>query len=209
MSAYAPCPPRPGPNTTTVVTLAPHDVDPMGAVFQLVAAAYRPPGAALHDDLEGGAFEELATRLAEDLEVAPPHVSGVALAVLRERHVALFVTNANGVAAPPYIGFAVDDELLGDTFQELGATFGRYGIEVQGGWRDLPDHVAAVAEGGALLLEAGHTEGAREVLTRYLAPWFARFAPAVAAADIGGFYGSLTPFLDAVIRKVADEDTEA
>ncbi len=103
------------------------------------------------------------------------------------------------------MGFAVDDELLGDTFQALGVTFARHGIEVADDWRDLPDHVSAVAEGGLLLLESDRPEDAGDLLARYLAPWFARFAPTLARADGTGFYGTLTSFLDTAIRKVTHE----
>jgi TorA maturation chaperone TorD len=174
-------------------------------LFQLVAATYRAPGDALRSDLDTGAFADAAAVVANDLGLTPPTFGRLSFATLQERHVALFVSSGDGVVAPPYTAFAVDDELLGDTFQELGATFARYGIEVAEGWRDLPDHVAAVAEGGALLVGAGRLDGAREVLERYLAPWFDRYAASVAAADVGGFYGTLTPFLNAAIKEVTRE----
>jgi TorA maturation chaperone TorD len=174
-------------------------------LFQLVAATYRAPGDALRADLDTGAFADAAAVVANDLGLTPPTFGRLSFATLQERHVALFVSSGDGVVAPPYTAFAVDDELLGATFQQLGATFARYGIEVAEGWRDLPDHVAAVAEGGALLVGAGRLDGAREVLERYLAPWFERYAAAIAAADVGGFYGTLTPFLNAAIKEVSRE----
>ena len=51
----------------------------------------------------------------------------------------------------------------------------------------------------------GALDGAVEVLQRYLAPWFDRNEAAVAAADVGGVYGALTPFLDAAIKEVVRE----
>lgn len=177
-------------------------LDPL---LQLIAATYRTPSPALRADLESGAFADACGALADVLDLIPPAFGPLDFAALQERHVALFVSSGSGIVAPPYAGFAVDHELLGTTFQAMGGTFARYGIEVRGDWADLPDHVAAVAEGAGLLLEAGTVDGACEVLERYLAPWFDRYAAAVAAADVGGVYGALTPFLDAAIKEVVRE----
>jgi TorA maturation chaperone TorD len=179
--------------------------DALDPLLQLIAATYRTPGAALRADLESGAFADACGALADALGLTPPAFGALDFAALQERHVALFVTSGDGIVAPPYAGFAVDGELLGATFQAMGGTFARYGIEVRGDWADLPDHVSAVAEGAGLLLEAGALDGAVEVLERYLAPWFDRYTAAVAAADVGGVYGALTPFLDAAIKEVVRE----
>ena len=177
-------------------------LDPL---LQLVAATYRTPGHALRADLESGAFADACGALGDVLDLVPPTFDTLDFGTIQERHVALFVSSLDGIVAPPYTGFAVDGELLGDTFQAMGGTFARYGIEVRGDWADLPDHVADVAEGAGLLLEAGSLDGALEVLERYLAPWFDRYAAAVAAADVGGVYGALTPFLGAAIKEVVRE----
>ena len=177
-------------------------LDPL---LQLIAATYRTPGPALRADLESGAFADACGALADVLDLVPPAFGPLDFAAMQERHVALFVSSGDGIVAPPYAGFAVDGELLGDTFQAMGATFARYGIEVRGDWADLPDHVTAVAEGAGLLLEAGAVDGAALVVEQYLAPWFDRYAAAVAAADVGGVYGALTPFLDAAIKEVVRE----
>lgn len=192
---------------TATATLSPVTVEAttLDLLLQLVAATYRAPGPALRADLETGALADAAAAVADDLDLVPPTFAALDWATVQERHVALFVTNPAGVVAPPYAGFAVDGELLGPTFQALGGTFARYGVQVQDDWRDLPDHVSAVAEGGVLLLEAGHADGALELLARYLAPWFRRYAGAVAVADPGGLYGTLTPFLDAAIEEVSRE----
>ncbi len=174
-------------------------------ILQLIASAYRAPGEALRADLTSGGFEEAVARVAHEVDLEPPAFGDVVFDDLRERHVTLFVTSVDGVVAPPYVGFAVDDELLGETFQALGVTFARHGIEVADDWRDLPDHVSAVAEGGLLLLGADRPDDAVDLLARYLAPWFARYAPKLAVADGAGFYGSLTSFLDSAIRKVTHE----
>ena len=177
-------------------------LDPL---LQLIAATYRTPGPALRADLESGAVADACGALADVLDLVPPSFGPLDFGALQERHVALFVSSGNGIVAPPYAGFAVDGELLGATFQAMGGTFERYGIEVRADWADLPDHVAAVAEGAGLLLETGALDGAVEGVARYLAPWFDRYAAAVAAADVGGVYGALTPFLDAAIKEVVRE----
>lgn len=174
-------------------------LDPL---LQLVAATYRTPSDALRDDLASGAVQGAVEAVADALGLAAPDLGAADFAAVQERHVALFVTSGDGIVAPPYVGYAVDGELLGATFQALGRLFARHGIEVRGGWADLPDHVAAVAEGAALLLAADRVDAALEVVAGYLAPWFGRYAPAVAVADPGGFYGTLTPFLRAAIEEV-------
>lgn len=189
----------------TSTVLPERAVAALDPLLQLIAATYRTPGAALRTDLESGAFAEACGALADALDLAPPAFGHLDFVALQERHVALFVSSGDGIVAPPYAGFAVDGELLGATFQAMGGTFARYGIEVRGDWADLPDHVAAVAEGAGLLLAADEVDGALEVLERYLAPWFDRYAAAVAAADVGGVYGALTPFLDAAIKEVVRE----
>ena len=189
----------------TSTALPERAVAALDPLLQLIAATYRTPGSALHADLESGAFADACGALADVLDLVPPAFGPFDFAGMQERHVALFVSSGDGIVAPPYAGFAVDRELLGATFQAMGRTFARYGIEVRADWADLPDHVAAVAEGAGLLLEAGAFDGALEVLERYLAPWFERYAAAVAAADVGGVYGALTPFLDAAIKEVVRE----
>ena len=189
----------------TSTTFSERAVVALDPLLQLIAATYRTPGPALRRDLESGAFADACAALAEALDLTPPAFGPLDFGALQERHVTLFVSSGDGVVAPPYAGFAVDGELLGPTFQAMGGTFARYGIEVRTGWADLPDHVAAVAEGGGLLLQAGAVDGALEVVERYLAPWFQRYSAAVAAADGGGVCGALTPFLDAAIKEVVRE----
>lgn len=180
----------------------PATVAALDPLLQLIAAAYRTPSDALRADLAGGAVQGAVEAVADALGLAAPDLGAVDFAAVQERHVALFVTSGDGIVAPPYAGYAVDGELLGATFQAMGRLFGEHGIEVRGDWDDLPDHVAAVAEGAALLLAADRVDAALEVVADYLAPWFGRYAQAVAAADPGGFYGTLTPFLGAAIEEV-------
>jgi len=177
----------------------------VGLTLQLVAATYRSPDAALRDDLDSGALAEAVTTLAEATGAAAPALDAVDWTELQAAHVALFVTNAGGVPAPPYVGLALDGELLGPSVEALKAFLTHHGVEVAAGWHDLPDHVAAVAEAGALLADAGREDAARVLLERFLSPWFQRYAPEVVAADVSGFYGPLTEFLGSLVNEVACE----
>ncbi len=117
----------------------------------------------------------------------------------------LFVSSGRGLTAPPYVGYAIDDELMGPSAQVLGAGFADHGIELKDDWNDLPDHVAAVAEGGLYLLGAGRAQPALELLQGYLAPWFERYASAIETNDASGFYGPVSRFLHHAIREVTRE----
>lgn len=177
----------------------------IGIALQLVAATYRSPDAALRDDLDSGAFAAATAALAEATGTTPPALTEVDWPRLRSTYVALFVTNAGGVPAPPYVGLALDGELLGPSAAALRTFLAHHGVEVTAGWHDLADHVAAVAEAGALLAEAGRDDVACVLLERFLSPWFQRYAPDVVAADVSGFYGPLTEFLASCLSEVSCE----
>lgn len=178
----------------------------LGLTLQLVAATYRTPTAALRDDLASGAFVEALAQVADAAGRRAPTLDAIDWTAIEVAHVTLFVTNPRRVPAPPYVGYAVDDELLGPTSEALAAFLRHHGVEVREGWGDLGDHVAAVAEAGALLAEAGRTDAARLLGGAYLLPWLERYAPAVVAADDSGFYGPLTEFFRSVMSEVARED---
>jgi hypothetical protein len=110
----------------------------------------------------------------------PPSSPTPTWPTLESSHVALFVTSRGGIAAPPYVGFAADDELLGPTAEALAELYRAHGIEVDPHWADLPDHVAAVAEAGLLLLEADRDGGRAGPARAVPAPWFQRYAGAIA-----------------------------
>jgi hypothetical protein len=121
----------------------------VGLALQIVAAAYRTPSAALRADLAGGAFASALDELAYAVGLPAPAMGDADESRLAASHAALFVSHLGGVAAPPYVGFAVD----------------------------LPDHVAAVAEAGALLLEAGPRRRRARPARAVPLPWFQRYAP--------------------------------
>jgi len=189
------------PQTTPIAT----DVAVLDLLFQLIAGTYRSPGDALRHDLASGALAEARTALAEALDIDAPELQAPDWTTLQASYVDLFVSSGNGIAAPPYVGYAIDDELMGPSAQLLGAAFSDHGIELQDAWSDLPDHVAAVAEGGTLLAHGDRPEAAYALLEGYLAPWFERYAASIEAKDVSGFYAPMTKFLQAAIKEVTRE----
>jgi TorA maturation chaperone TorD len=179
--------------------------DVVAQALQLVAATYRSPDAALRDDLDSGAFATAVAELAAATGITAPALGEIDWPKVQTAYVALFVTNAAGVPAPPYAGLALDGELLGPSAEALRRFLAHHGVEPAAGWHDLPDHVAAVAEAGALLAEAGRDDVACVLLERFLSPWFQRYAPEVVAADDSGFYGPLTEFLGSFTSEVECE----
>ena len=189
------------PQTTPVAT----DVAVLDLLLQLIAGTYRSPGDALRDDLASGAMTEACAALGETLDLEEPGLQTPDWATLQASYVDLFVSSGNGIAAPPYVGYAIDGELMGPSAQLLGAAFADHGIELQDAWSDLPDHVAAVAEGGTLLARSARPEAAHALLEGYLAPWFERYTEAIEVKDVSGFYGPMTKFLQAAIKEVTRE----
>lgn len=70
----------------------------------VVASFFAPPGEVLWKELQGGTLEEALSEL-KGAPVALPHPPFPAL---QEAYTALFVTNPQGVPAPPYAGYAKD-----------------------------------------------------------------------------------------------------
>jgi TorA maturation chaperone TorD len=191
-----------GTSAGGVETVAPGPRPGLDLLAQLVAGVYASPGAGLWADLRSGAFAEAVQVLADELGLEPPACAWERLdwAELQSAHVHLFVTSVDGVTAPPYVGLALDGELVGPSSRALSDFLAAHGITVAGGWRDLPDHVAAVAEAISLLIAGERVEAADELVTHFVAPWFARYGEAVEKADFSGFYGPLTRFLSAAVE---------
>jgi len=179
--------------------------DALSAACQIVAALYRSPGEGLRDDLASGRLGKISDALAHDTGLdaprgphAPPDFD-----TLRSSYVSLFVSRVGGVPAPPYVGLARDVELMGPTVQRLRSDLEALGLRPNPQWRELPDHLAAVAEAVELLLERNRVGAALALTSTYLCAWFVRFADAVAAADDSGFYGEMSRFLRSVLKEVA------
>jgi TorA maturation chaperone TorD len=183
----------------------PTDTQLLGLSLQLVVGVYASPGDALRADLEGGAFQEAVALAARPAGLTAPDLDVPPWRTLQARYVDLFVSSPNGLPAPPYVGYAVDGELLGPTARRLKAFYDEHGVTPNGAWGDLPDHLAAVAEAGTLLVEAGRPDAARTLAARFLLPWFERYAEPVVDADTSGFYGPMTRFLHAAIKEVTRE----
>lgn len=183
------------------------DLDPVSLdlLFQVIAATYRSPTTALTDDVTSGAFGAALERLAGATGATAPTLTTPELRALQAAYVDLFVSSRRGIAAALYVGAAIDGELMGPSAQQLGAAFAAHGIELTDAWRDLPDHVAAVAEGGSLLVRRSDDAAAHDLLVEFIAPWFAASTAAIAARDDTGFYGPVTRFLDGAIKEVTRE----
>lgn len=182
----------------------PGTADALAATCQLVAALFRSPGEALRSDLESGRLAQVVDALAHREGLEPPPVSRAAIPIedLEVAYVALFVSRAGGVPAPPYVGLVHDHQLLGPTVGRLRSELEALGLRAAPSWLELPDHLSVVAEAIDLLLERGRVGAARTLAGRYLAPWFERYAGAVAAADDSGFYGELSCFLRNVLKEL-------
>jgi TorA maturation chaperone TorD len=178
--------------------------DALQACLALTAALYRSPSAALKEDLASGRIGELCRELAEALDLTPPELVDTDWSTVQTSFVSLFVTNPHGIVAPPYTGYARDDELLGPSCDALKATYHAYGLTLCETFRDLPDHVSVVAEAGLLLIQTERVDAALTLTRDYVHPWFARYASAVAAADESGIYGPLTGFLALAFSRLAD-----
>lgn len=182
----------------------PGSAEAHAAACQVVCAVYATPGDGLHDDLRSGRLAEVTDALArsEGLDAprgphAPPPFE-----VLRATYVGLFVSRVGGVPAPPYACLVHDRQLLGPSARRLRSELASLGVRPAPQWRDLPDHIAAVAEATELLVEHGRTGAATALAGHYLVPWFGRYADAVAQADDSGFYGELSRFLRAVLKEL-------
>lgn len=179
--------------------------DALAAACQLVAAIYRSPGEGLRDDLVSGRLGSVTDALASYAGLdeprgphAPPDFDA-----LRATYVALFVSRPGGVPAPPYVGMVHDAELMGPSVQRLRSDLESLGLRIRPEWRELPDHLAAVAEAVELLLERERVGAAVALASTYISAWFGRFADAVAEADDSGFYGEMSRFLRSVLKEVA------
>ncbi len=185
-----------------------HVVDPateletLVLVYNLLAATFNSPREALFDDLRAGRIEVTADRLAHLLGSRAPVLKPTDLPRLEATYVDLFVSSLKGIAAPPYLGYAIDNELLGEAAEALGRTLESQGVGISPTWRDLPDHIAAVSEAGLFLLGIERVDASRELLARFMLPWFDRYAHVVADRDVSGYYGPLITFLHGSIREV-------
>ncbi len=175
----------------------------LAAACQLAAAVIRTPCDSLMDDLRSGRLAHLTDALAVWAGAPRPRVPHAPpdAGALRAAHTALFVSRAGGVPAPPYLGLLRDRELMGPSARRLSAELQAMGLRTREAWRELPDHVAAVAEAADLLLEHGRRAEAAGLARRYLAPWFDRYADAVAGADETGFYGEIAILLRRVLAE--------
>jgi TorA maturation chaperone TorD len=178
--------------------------DQLVLLCDLIASIFATPSDGLRADLEQGVLARALQVLASDRQRVPD-LRRVTWREVQRQHTALFVSALGGIAAPPYVGYAIDNELLGPSADGLKRFLAHHGVTPTARWSDLPDHLAAVAEAAALLARAGRVDVSCVLVTRYLSPWFERFTPMVQAADGSGFYGALCEFLRTMTSEVACE----
>jgi putative dimethyl sulfoxide reductase chaperone len=190
--------------TRVRVAIPPTPAAHLTLLCDVVAGVFAPPSAGLRTDVEGGGLQEALGALAGDRHSAPA-LPTLAWHEVQRQHTALFVSSLGGIAAPPYVGYALDNELLGPSAEGLKRFLAHHGVTPAPGWGDLADHLAAVAEAAALLIRAGRVDAGCLLVTRFLSPWFERFTASVQAADDSGFYGALCEFLRTMTSEVACE----
>ncbi|HWG84013.1 MAG TPA: molecular chaperone TorD family protein [Deinococcales bacterium] len=176
----------------------------MQSIATLAAATYRSPGDALSHDIRSGTLQAVADEVALAAGLLPPALPRPSLEEIQAAYVALFVSNRNGLPAPPYAGFALDGRLLGPTCDRILREYARHGVDVSEGWPDLPDHLAAIGEAAALLCPH-KPAAARRLLLDYLLPWLERFEAEVAAQDPTGLYSGITSLLKSALQEVKRE----
>jgi TorA maturation chaperone TorD len=162
--------------------------------------------AAVLDEADGTALEPLATALA--VEPAP------SLDTLCLLYARLFGHTARG-AAPPYEIEYGEDSLFAPPreMSDLGAFFRAFGLQLDAGARERPDHIACecefllvLARKEARALSLGDTpmwQATRDATRAFLRDHPGRWAPAFGASlarlDVDGFYGALGRLLAAFV----------
>lgn len=182
-----------------------HPGTALALALEIAASIYRSPGDELRADIAQGNLEDAVANCASRMGWTPPTLQTDNWPVLQAAYVDLFVSSARGLAGPPYVGLAIDNELLGPSVDAWKALLAEQALALDASWSDLPDHVALVAEAASLLWDAGRTDTAATIAQQFLAPWFQRYGARVVAADSSGFYGPLTEFLASVMGEVACE----
>jgi TorA maturation chaperone TorD len=160
--------------------------------------------AAALDGADGTALAPLAAALA-----AGPAPS---LDALRLAHARLFGHTARG-AAPPYETEYGDDSLFAPQreMSDLGAFFRAFGLRVDAGAHERPDHIGCECEFLLVLarkeararalgdapMEEATRDAARAFLRDHLGRWAPAFGASLARLDAGGFHGALGRLLAA------------
>lgn len=187
---------------TTVATGPPAHPDDssllpiMGGVLRLLAVIFRYPASTVYHALSETlpCFDDLAVRLFGRALVLPPRSE------LEISYTALFIAAPLGVTAPPYLSCHLEgDGLVGG---EVAGTVRRMladeGVKNEGSDNEPLDHLALVLELAALIAErlndrqsersAARVDSIKYLLADCLNPAMKSFAPAVVAAEPGGFY---------------------
>jgi TorA maturation chaperone TorD len=128
-------------------------------------------------------------------------LSYLPLVRLQGEHTRLFINGYPHVACPPYESVYTEGELMGEAAQEVGALYGRWGVEVPA---DQVDHAGAELEFVAFLLSLGTPEAladADRFLAEHMLSWLPRFAADLVGESRLGFYRALGRLLAAAVEE--------
>ena len=192
-----------------------------GDCYRMLAVCFYPPGdkSLLEEDLLGNLSAALrptcpeALGSAEEMERSMPQAGNEELAV---DHARLFV-GPFGLKAAPYGSLYLDGDgkVMGDSTMRVIQIYEQEGLELDGEFGELPDHVAAELEFLYYLIyravgefEEGGIEGSAHslavqlnFLSEFLLPWLEPFCGRIREEAETGFYRALADCLLAFARR--------
>lgn len=120
---------------------------------------------------------------------------------LESAYVRLFVSNKNGVPAPPYASFFLEGRMMGQAAIDMKERLEAAELAVGAAANEPPDHFSIMLEYVYYLLSTGwHEEqyarlAAAEALVREdILPWYSMFAKNIAEHDDTGFFSACAVF---------------
>jgi len=174
------------------------------ALFLLIAALFRSPNDDFKDDVESGRLQSVVDYLSDLAGLEPSQINPPNWQDLQVTYVQLFLTNPSGIPAPPYLAYAIDNEIYGKSYKELKEFYTQNDLIVKDDYLDLPDHLAAVAEACLLLLSEEKLGAVTELSKKYFLPWFEKYSSEINEID-KVFYGPLSVLCQELLRRLTNE----
>lgn len=194
---------------------------------RLLAACHYQPEAAFASDGMLSTLQRAATQLDPGLMQAAARMAtafeSTPLDELLLDYTRLFL-GPTQTLAPPYGSVWLEGRktLLGETTQAVVELYREGGFDIDDGFREVPDHVAAELEFLYLLIfrqneataaddgerRASFTDLKRRFLTEHLGAWAEAFTQAVRAGAQTGFYGALADLTAAFVAAETARDAE-
>lgn len=194
----------PGGPAPPAASPAPRKSRLLGAIL---TATFSAGARELEEHLASGRLQRALDELSGLVGKSAPRLPRASLVSLQEARVQLFTSNPAGLPAPPYVGLAIDGEILGPAVERLQALLRSYGFQTDPSWTELPDHLAVI--GAVLANDSCPADLARGLETEYLRPWFERYAAALAAADGTGVFSSIADFVTELDEPEVNHETRA